>query len=56
MAVHTCPRCELRFERENEVADHLVSDHGADPDALRSRLRHDPPAEGKSAGGNPPAG
>jgi hypothetical protein len=33
--VHTCPRCELRFEREAEVADHLVNDHRFDPDALR---------------------
>ena len=33
--VHTCPRCELRFEREAEVTDHLVTDHRFDPDALR---------------------
>ena len=33
--VHTCPRCELRFEREIELTDHLVVDHGFDPDALR---------------------
>ena len=36
MAIHTCPRCELRFERENEVADHLVVDHRLDPDAVRA--------------------
>jgi hypothetical protein len=36
MAIHTCPRCELRFERENELADHLVSDHQLDPDAVRA--------------------
>jgi hypothetical protein len=33
--IHTCPRCELRFEREAEVTDHLVRDHRFDPDALR---------------------
>jgi hypothetical protein len=36
MTIHTCPRCELRFERENEVADHLVVDHRLDPDAVRA--------------------
>lgn len=35
MSVHTCPKCELRFERESEVVDHLVRDHDADPDAVR---------------------
>jgi uncharacterized C2H2 Zn-finger protein len=39
MAIHTCPRCELRFERESEVADHLITDHRFDPDALRPHLR-----------------
>jgi hypothetical protein len=33
--VHTCPRCELRFERDAEVREHLVNDHRFDPDALR---------------------
>jgi len=33
--IHTCPRCELRFEREAEVADHLVVDHRFSPDAIR---------------------
>ena len=33
--IHTCPRCELRFEREAEVTDHLINDHRFDPDALR---------------------
>lgn len=36
MSVHTCPKCELRFERESEVVDHLVTDHRADPDAVRA--------------------
>jgi hypothetical protein len=35
MQIHTCPRCELRFERESEVRDHLVVDHRMNPDALR---------------------
>lgn len=34
--IHTCPRCELRFEREAEVADHLVTDHRFNADAIRS--------------------
>ena len=38
MAVHTCPRCELRFELDAEVRDHLVTDHRLDPDALRPHL------------------
>ena len=33
--VHTCPRCELRFELAAEVADHLVRDHRFEPDALQ---------------------
>lgn len=27
MAVHTCPRCELRFEHAVELAAHLRDDH-----------------------------
>jgi hypothetical protein len=38
MAVHTCPRCELRFELDAEVREHLVLDHRLDPDALRPHL------------------
>lgn len=45
MAVHTCPRCELRFEREAEVQDHLVTDHRLDPDAVRSHPVPPPPGE-----------
>lgn len=37
MAIHTCPRCELRFELETEVREHLVLDHRLSPDALRAR-------------------
>lgn len=33
--IHTCPRCELRFERDSEVREHLVVDHRLDPDAVR---------------------
>lgn len=35
MAVRTCPRCELRFEREAEIREHLVVDHRLDPDDVR---------------------
>ncbi|MGH9246110.1 MAG: hypothetical protein ACRD29_17715 [Acidimicrobiales bacterium] len=28
--VHTCPRCELRFEREAELRAHLEQDHGVE--------------------------
>lgn len=34
--VHTCPRCELKFEFAHEVADHLVRDHGVDPKTLEA--------------------
>jgi uncharacterized C2H2 Zn-finger protein len=30
--VHTCPRCELRFEREVELRQHLRDDHGVELD------------------------
>jgi len=36
VSIHTCPKCELRFERENELADHLVADHSLHPDAVRA--------------------
>ena len=29
--IHTCPRCELRFATEAELAEHLTIDHQADP-------------------------
>jgi GABA permease len=32
--VHTCPRCELRFERDAEMRDHLARDHGVDTQAV----------------------
>ena len=32
MSVHTCPRCELRFERQVELEAHLRDDHGIDTD------------------------
>ena len=34
MAVHQCPRCELRFRSESEVNDHLRLEHGVDPARL----------------------
>jgi uncharacterized C2H2 Zn-finger protein len=30
--VHTCPRCELKFEREVELRQHLRDDHGVELD------------------------
>lgn len=39
MSIHTCPRCELCFEREAEVLDHLRTDHRVDPDAPRRAIR-----------------
>ena len=27
MAVHQCPECELRFADDNELRDHLNTDH-----------------------------
>ncbi len=32
--VHTCPRCELRFERDAELRDHLARDHGVAPESI----------------------
>jgi hypothetical protein len=32
--VHTCPRCELRFASDAELADHAHTDHGFDADAF----------------------
>jgi hypothetical protein len=40
--IHQCPRCPLRFDLAPMLADHLITDHGADPaatDALQ------PPAQ-----------
>lgn len=37
MRVHHCPRCELRFRDEAEAKDHLVNDHGVDPERLERR-------------------
>jgi hypothetical protein len=45
MALHTCPRCELRFELEAEVRDHLIADHHLDPDAVRPHFTKAPPAD-----------
>jgi GABA permease len=32
--VHTCPRCDLRFERDAEMRDHLDRDHDVDARAF----------------------
>lgn len=34
MAIHQCPRCELRFRTEAEYHDHLRMEHGVDPTTL----------------------
>ncbi|HSK98105.1 MAG TPA: hypothetical protein VK891_15880 [Euzebyales bacterium] len=34
MAIHQCPRCELRFRTDAEYKFHLSSDHGVDPSRL----------------------
>lgn len=34
MPVHQCPRCELRFRTSAEYNDHLMSEHGVDPEAV----------------------
>lgn len=39
MAVHQCPRCELRFRSEGEVTDHLRTEHRVDP-VEREPLRY----------------
>lgn len=32
--VRHCPRCELRFRNDSELKQHLVFDHGVDPEKL----------------------
>lgn len=32
--VRHCPRCELRFRDDSELKQHLVFDHGVDPEKL----------------------
>lgn len=39
MPVHQCPKCELRFYDEHEVREHLIDDHGVDPELLELPLR-----------------
>lgn len=39
---HQCPRCELRFRDEPEVRDHLVRDHGVDPEQLEHHYKLPP--------------
>lgn len=40
--VHTCPRCELRFERDAELQEHLGVDHAADPESFVRHRYHGP--------------
>jgi hypothetical protein len=42
-AIHQCPRCELRFQSENELADHLAVDHRQRP-STSGEDHSDPPA------------
>jgi uncharacterized C2H2 Zn-finger protein len=37
--VHTCPRCELRFETDVELIDHLEREHDVTPGSFE---RNDP--------------
>lgn len=37
MAVHQCPKCDLRFSDLNEVKQHLVADHGVEPEEVDQR-------------------
>lgn len=39
MTVRQCPRCELRFRDEAETRQHLVDDHGVDPERLQATGR-----------------
>jgi GABA permease len=48
--VHTCPRCELRFERESELRFHLQRDHDMQTEGFEP-LRY----EGRSARSAPGA-
>jgi hypothetical protein len=41
--IHTCPRCELRFTTDAELADHMEIDHHADP-AEFERFHYKPKA------------
>ncbi len=34
MRIHQCPKCELRYPNESEVKDHMVRDHGVQPESL----------------------
>jgi hypothetical protein len=41
--IHNCPRCELRFATDAELAEHLTIDHHADPGDF-DRFRYKAPA------------
>lgn len=41
MRVHQCPKCELRYRDDHEVKQHLVDDHGVDPENLEQQLSGD---------------
>lgn len=53
MAVHQCPKCELRFATPGDLRSHLESDHGVEPE----RLDHlQPPSARAGRAGDPPDG
>lgn len=41
MPVHQCPKCELRYRGDNEVKQHLVDDHGVEPEQLEHQFSGD---------------
>jgi hypothetical protein len=55
---HQCPRCELRFRGRAEIRDHMIRDHGVEPEQLddhylltgRVRPHRDPPRPRESSG------
>jgi hypothetical protein len=47
--IHTCPRCELRFERESELRYHLERDHGVSAEVFE-------PLHYEGRGGRPQTG
>jgi hypothetical protein len=38
VSVHQCPKCELRYRDINEVREHLIAEHGVEPETLERHL------------------
>jgi hypothetical protein len=51
MAIHQCPRCELRFTSNSEVEWHLLEDHGSRLAIPRSTVATSGPMPSPSARG-----